>query len=192
MQFDNKENECVETVDGRKVFLSRSVAVIPVVICDVPGEGSYVLLNKRGPACPDHVGKWTLPCGYLDWNESGGQAAIREIWEECGFDVTKIVSEDLQTTDIGLLEDKPWEINSAPQEDPRQNVLLHYALRFTVGEPLPDPRCESGPPSNLPALHVDANKTAEVTAVGWIPVEEALVMKLAFDHQDRIAKYLDQ
>lgn len=175
IKLNNRENECVETTDGRKIFVSRSVAVIPIVICSVVGDQDYVLLNKRGPACPDHVGKWTLPCGYIDWDESGSEAAIREIWEECGFDATKAISPNWGARDFGLLDDKPWDVTTAPSEDPRQNILLHYALNFVSDE--------------LPPVNADQDKANEVTDVAWVSVEEAMGMELAFNHQDRIAKY---
>lgn len=186
MYFSNRENECVKTVDGRKVFLSRSCAVIPIIICNVPRDAEdncaisdgFVLLNKRGPACPDHVGKWTLPCGYLDWDESGSEAAIREIWEECGLDISSTTDGASDIYDGRLLFDIPWDVTTQPKEDPRQNVLLHYSLTFTIHE--------------LPRLAHPDEKNDEVSDIGWMPVSEAINTELAFGHHLRIKKYIQE
>lgn len=61
---------------------SRSLAVV-VIITDP--EHKHFLVEKRGLGCPDNVGKICLPCGYLNWDETLKDAAIREVWEETGM-----------------------------------------------------------------------------------------------------------
>lgn len=173
--FSNKENECVTTADGRKFFISRSVAVIATVICHHK-QLPYVLVNQRSKECPDHAGKWNMPCGYLDWNENGGDAARREVYEECGLDILKLYDAAPRTLDAGMLRNEPWRVINEPQDDAHQNVLFYYAFRF-VGDELP----ELGGGSHA----------HEVMDVQWMPVAEALKLPMAFDHHLRLQNYLD-
>ena len=69
MKFDNRLNEELTLDDGRVVWLSRSSTVIITVWCFIENT-PYLLLGERGIGCPNEVGKWNLPCGYLDWNET--------------------------------------------------------------------------------------------------------------------------
>lgn len=47
-------------------------------------DGKYLLVQEAKKAC---YGKWSLPAGHLEFNESLEQGAIREIKEETGCDV---------------------------------------------------------------------------------------------------------
>ena len=58
-----------------------------VVGCIVEQE-EQILLCKRAIE-PQH-GKWTIPAGYLENNETTTQGAIRETLEECGAKVERI------------------------------------------------------------------------------------------------------
>jgi 8-oxo-dGTP pyrophosphatase MutT (NUDIX family) len=62
-------------------------------------DGFYkFLIEKRGNKPDlDSKGKWCLPCGYLDWDESGSDAARRELWEEVGLEPNHFI-EDLKLT----------------------------------------------------------------------------------------------
>lgn len=37
---------------------------------------------------------YSFPKGKINQNETGQQGAIREVWEEIGFDITKLISEN--------------------------------------------------------------------------------------------------
>ena len=162
--FTHTPNECVTATDGRKFFISRSVAVIPQVYCWIKGEKLYILVNERGPDCPDHVGEWALPCGYLDWDESGGEAA-REIFEECDFDIASPPAGLTRWFSLDL-----WDVITEPKEDGRQNILLHYTTSFVAQE--------------LPIITKVPD--GETSQVRWMPVEEALQIQFAFGHQYNI------
>ena len=56
-------------VDGKEYWISRSNAVVGIVFKWENGQ-YHILANKRGKGCPDYVGKWNIPCGYVDYNES--------------------------------------------------------------------------------------------------------------------------
>lgn len=62
------------------LYLGPKVAAgtIPVV------DGRLVLI-KRG--VPPRIGFWSFPCGYVEYDETIQQAAIRETREECGLEV---------------------------------------------------------------------------------------------------------
>lgn len=53
-------------------------------VCDV-----YVLIEKRGKNTPDFQGKWCLPCGFLEANESGVEGVSRETFEETGIKINE-------------------------------------------------------------------------------------------------------
>lgn len=44
--------------------------------------GDQVLLCRR--AIEPRVGFWTIPAGFMELNETTGQGAVREVWEEAG------------------------------------------------------------------------------------------------------------
>jgi len=95
----------------KKVYL-RHVVVDMLVV-----KGNKILLVKRaGPKWYLEVGKWAMPGGFLDRDETGAQAAVRETREETGY----------ETIMVKLLRiiDNP----NRPHED-RQNVSLVYLLK---------------------------------------------------------------
>ena len=57
-------------------------------VYDLNEQEWWVLVSKRGPGCPSNIGKWNVPGGYLDFNESLEDCARRECWEETGVDYT--------------------------------------------------------------------------------------------------------
>lgn len=89
MQFKNKENPCLDLKDGGKIWKSRNIAVSVMLIDDENDDCvDRVLLVKRGKDMT-HKGLWCFPCGYLDWDETVEDAAVREVYEETGFILTK-------------------------------------------------------------------------------------------------------
>lgn len=67
-------------VNGKEFWISRSVSVEGFIF--TKDQGLRVLANKRGKGCPNNVGKWNCPCGYLDYDETTKQACMREVKEE--------------------------------------------------------------------------------------------------------------
>lgn len=94
---------------GKEYWISRSVATAVVVVTD---DGKFIA-ERRGPGCPDYVGKLVFPCGYLDFDENLEECAKREVYEELGVKVTEIHF-------LGFNDDP---------KDNRQNITARYAAK---------------------------------------------------------------
>jgi 8-oxo-dGTP pyrophosphatase MutT (NUDIX family) len=107
----------IDSKTGREHWISRSVAVVGLVFGYDEDEKEYILAVQRGTGTPDpeFVGKWCLPCGYLDYDETLEEALQREVFEETGV--------LLATDSIELLE-----VNSDPKSDKRQNITFRYKV----------------------------------------------------------------
>lgn len=159
--WKNRHNECVKVGD-REIWISRSCAVVNVVTIE---NNKKVLLVKRGSGSPDEIGKWCLPCGYLDYDETLYDAARREVWEETGLDL-------LKEGFVSLTEDQPWYVKSSPSSN-RQNIAMHY-----VWKPLNH--------IDEPKVHSENSEPNEVADIKWALVSDVLDNQydLAFNHLD--------
>jgi len=175
MIFTNKENEKVDLPDGRTVWLSRAIAVVGTVWC-VVNDIPYLLIGQRGPGCPDEIGKWNLPCGYLDWNEDLRDAVTREIWEETGLDIKSIDEKDIIVNNL----DMPWFVTSNVTDDneKKQNVSHHYALVYKADK--------------LPMLSADNCEEGEISDLKWIGISKIDDFDFAFNHKTRINGFLNE
>lgn len=111
-EFQNSLNPKYTTVCGKTVFHSRSVAVCGLIQA---ADGS-ILLTKRSMTMDTHPGKWCLPCGYLDRDESIHQALIREMYEETKLDISGMYVE-------------LYHINDNPVKDELQNITFHFYIQ---------------------------------------------------------------
>jgi len=170
MQFRNRKNECVQLSDGREEWISRSVAVAVSVLLQVGGQ-PYVLINQRGPGLPDGVGLWNMPCGYLDFDETTGEAALREVWEECGVNLLPL----RDAAHVDYLE-RAWDVSSTPRPG-RQNVTVHHGLVASATE--------------LPAVSAEHNEPGETSDIVWSPLSELGRYDFAFGHRERITYFVD-
>jgi 8-oxo-dGTP pyrophosphatase MutT (NUDIX family) len=169
MKFKNRANECVTTVDGREIWASRSVTVAVCVLLECEGL-PYILVNQRGTGVPDFAGYWNLPCGYLDYDETTAEAAMREVWEECGVN-------SLALLEVATCEffSHPWDVSSTPL-DQRQNVTIHHGLYAKVDQ--------------LPAVSNAYNEPNETADIRWLPLSHMDTLTFAFNHRARIDKFL--
>lgn len=94
----------------KKSFL-RHVGVDMLIV-----KEKKILLVKRSGKWLE-TGKWALPGGFLDRDETGAQAAIRETREETGYEA-KVIK-------LFQVNDNP----NRPHED-RQNVSLVYLMKL--------------------------------------------------------------
>lgn len=58
-----------------------------------PAPGAGVIIRRGKEIClvqrkfPPKVGQWTLPTGFMEWDESIQETAVREVAEETGLEV---------------------------------------------------------------------------------------------------------
>ncbi len=94
-----------------------------LVVHAIVEKDNGILLVKRAGDLVE-TGKWALPGGYLDRNETAPEGALRELREETGW-AGEIIS--------------LFQINTTPNRpgDDRQNVSLDFLIRpiKRVGEP---------------------------------------------------------
>jgi len=150
---------------GREYWISRSVAVLGIVIgTDIYGT-KYVLAEQRGIGTPDpeYVGKWCMPCGYLDFDETCKQAIAREVVEETGVDIP---SESFELI----------EINDIPSSDKRQNITFRFKTEL------------KGYISDY-ELTNKFSETNEVMGIKWINLREVNNYKWAFNHEKIVKMY---
>jgi 8-oxo-dGTP pyrophosphatase MutT (NUDIX family) len=176
-KFNNKENEVVTLEDGRKIWLSRASAVVVNVWYIGADMKPYVLMGKRGKGCPDEVGKWVLVCGYLDYDESLAEGALREVFEETGVDISALRSDDDYSTIYDNLtgSGQPYMVNSTPGDDKRQNVTHYFGYIFSGGE--------------KPELSADNSEEEEVEELKWVPYDEVDKLDVGFGHKKRIHSF---
>lgn len=154
----------IDKYTGREYWISRSVTVLGIVIgTDIYGT-KYILAEQRGIGTPDleYVGKWCLPCGYLDFDETCKQAAAREVFEETGVDIP---SESFELI----------EINDIPSSDKRQNITFRFKTEL------------KGYISDF-KLTDKFSETNEVMNIKWIDLREVNNYKWAFNHDQIINK----
>lgn len=158
------KNFCIK-VHGIPVWRSRSVAVIALVYyLDENGEPN-ILANKRGNGTPDFQGYWNMPCGYLDYNESGEEAASRELYEETGL--------SLPPNSFHFIS-----VNTKPSEN-RQNIGLRYAVQLPM-------ECALRAQFSLKHMEKD-----EVESISWIKLSDVNKHDWAFEHDKLIPQLLE-
>lgn len=115
-----KNFEVEDKNTGKKYWISRSMAIVGFIMTyDYEHNEPYFLLERRGPGCPDNVGKLCSVCGYLDYDETRLEALIRECKEELGIDISEC-------------EITEWEVIDDPKKDARQNLSTRYFV-YTDG-----------------------------------------------------------
>lgn len=90
-------------------YANRTVAIDALII-----RGKSVLLIKRG--VEPEKGKWALPGGHIDWDETIENAVVREIKEE---------------TNLQVVNSRFLAIYSAPNRHPKQMLAAVYLVEVT-------------------------------------------------------------
>lgn len=157
--FDNVENECVEK-DGKQYWISRAMATCIVVRS---ADKERVLITQRAEKM-NHGGKWCLPCGYVDWNETIYEAASRELFEEVGIYVKPAVFEN-----VGF-----HEVVSDPKKDALENVTFHFLIDL-----------DHEKTENEKEIPIVLDKK-EVSDYKWVNKKQLKEYEFAFNHKQRI------
>lgn len=156
-----------ENLIGKVIWHSRSMAVVVFMFCYYQ-DTWYVAAVQRGPGCPDNIGLWCCPCGYLDFNERIVEAAKRELYEETGLH-----TECHQLVLFG--------INDNPADSNRQNVTFRF-----IGTCVPE-TAGYGPMGSvdveLPKLTAQYSETEEVSDLKWIALQDIGMYNWAFGHE---------
>lgn len=101
--------------NGEKYWYSRSLTVATCVFCK-DSDGNWCgLINKRGKGCPTSVGKWNVPAGYLDHDEDLCQCGMREVYEETGISIPRVLMNF-------------YAINSIPDTKKQNISVIYYAI----------------------------------------------------------------
>ncbi len=135
-QFTNKPNfQVTSKEDGKKYWISRSVAVVPIIFFIYENK-TLVPLGKRSESMELCPGKWGLASGFLDFDENAGQAVQREVWEELGLDIS-----DPDSMDGSIAY--PFSVYSEPNNAENQTVSLRFVARYWAFKELPElkPNC---------------------------------------------------
>lgn len=149
----------IDRETGREYWISRSVAVVVAVFTK-----KSVLVVQRGTGTPDpeFVGKYCMPCGYLDFDETCAQAAQRELMEETGL--------NFPLSDFKLIN-----INDNPESDKRQNITFRYVVRTQLTE------------KELELMLTTKNSEKdEVSSIRFIDISNIDMYELAFNHNNLI------
>lgn len=97
--------------DGGKAALRH------VVVHAIVEQDGKLLLVKRAPELLEG-GKWSLPAGFLDRDETASEAVVRELFEETGWEGV--------VESLFFIKTDP----NRPHED-RQNIAFHFLVRAT-------------------------------------------------------------
>lgn len=147
------------THEGKTYWISRHAAVACFVFARINNTWC-VLANQRGTGAADFQGMWNAPCGYLDYNETTAQAAIREVYEETGV---KLTSVDF------------WEFEDSPNAHLQNITFRYYAIMENPTEEMLEL-----------SIRDRGGEQNEVGAVAWIPLDQLNKFKWAFNHGEII------
>lgn len=108
------------TCTFEKGFTAKLRHVVVHAIIEMDGK---LLLEKRTGDLLES-GKWSLPAGFLDRDETAGEGIVREVKEETGW--------DCEVISLFRINSNP----NRPHED-RQNIAIEFLLRpiKKTGEP---------------------------------------------------------
>jgi 8-oxo-dGTP pyrophosphatase MutT (NUDIX family) len=172
---DNKNFQVTALEDGKKYWVSRSVAVdAMVVVYNRTDENYYVLMVKRGKGV-SYTGHYSLPCGFMDFFENGIQALTRELWEETNLKLSDLLKLEILSKYI----DMPYFVNTEPSAIDNQNVSLYYGLLLIV--------------NSLPEISNVNCEPDEIDEIKWVEIFDELptLGKIAFNHQKRIEEFCE-
>lgn len=86
-------------------------------------DNKLLLVKRQGPLLES--GKWSLPSGFLDRDETAPEGIVREVFEETGWESEIITLFRINTNP------------NRPKED-RQNISIEFLLQATKETGAPD------------------------------------------------------
>jgi 8-oxo-dGTP pyrophosphatase MutT (NUDIX family) len=142
-------------------WFSRSMATALFAFCKDEDGDWCVLASERGLEAADFRGMWNCPCGYLDYDETTKECAVRECFEETGV---KIPIDSLVFINY---EDDPVTAN-------RQNVTFRFGAKI-----------EDHITTDF-KFSKENNEGAEVGEIKWVKIKDIDNYEWAFNHKTRI------
>jgi len=94
---------------------------VPAAGCLVERDGQVLMVQRR---YPPYAEAWTLPAGFVEWDETPEQAAVRETREETGLVVES----------TGLFGVFPWHQEFHDGQAHDNGLLVLYRARVAGGE----------------------------------------------------------
>ena len=141
-------------------WFSRSMAVAMFTFCKNKDGEWCVLASERGEEAADFQGYWNSVCGYLDYNETTKEAAVRETYEECGIKL-----------DASQIQFVGYEDNPSANH---QNVTFRFCT-FIKDKTTDDF-----------TFSKEHNEGKEVGKIMWMRINEIDNYQWAFNHGKRI------
>lgn len=156
MQKNKPYTFTTEEGQTKTLFDGRYACVCAMVLAR--GEKTlWVLANKRGPGCPNEVGKWNMPCGYMDAG-SAEENCSKEVYEETGLQISPDQFSLIGISDTGK----------------ERNITLRYIAVLDSKPELPSVE-------SLKGLGGEEN---EVSELKWIDVNFIDKYHWAFKHDE--------
>ena len=160
--FSEINQPCYDKKGNFIGWFSRSMATSLFLFCKDKNGIMHVLASERGKGAPDFQGYWNCTCGYLDFNETTKQCALRELREETG-----VVINENQIQFIGY-EDSP--------------TANHQNVTFRFGSYIADKTIDDF------TFSKKENEKDEVGRIAWIPLNDIDKFNWAFGHKTRIVE----
>ena len=142
-------------------WFSRSMATALFAFCKDEDGNWCVLASERGIEAADFRGMWNCPCGYLDYDETTKECAVRECFEETGVQIP------IDSLIFINYEDDPITAN-------RQNVTFRFAAKI-----------EDHITTDF-KFSKEKNEGAEVGEIKWVKIKDVDNYEWAFNHKTRI------
>lgn len=167
LQIDNGINKF-----KRDIWISRAPAVVGIIFTFGIVGGSRVLVIKRSKKMREEPNKFGAPSGYLDWDETGFDGMIREVYEE-----TSMYLPDYDPFLMFNNNREPFFVQCDPKKDKNQNISLTYVLAFDF----------SNNPDFFP-IDIEKYTDSETALVEWLNLQDFYNEKRewAFNHDERI------
>jgi 8-oxo-dGTP pyrophosphatase MutT (NUDIX family) len=144
--------------------LKRAAVAIALVEAGNAGSGTALLLTLRAAGLRSHRSQWALPGGRCDEGETPAMAALRELHEELGLELTR---GDV----LGLLDDYPT----------RSGYLITPVVVWaaTVGAISPNPQ-------EVASVHrIALDNIAQADAFDFTEIPESTRRVIRFRHAGR-------
>lgn len=180
LKFNNVPNEHIvfnyDSGTGitikRDYWISRATSVDGVVLALTDDGVVKILITKRSDIMHEEAGKYCVPCGHLDWQETRHNAMIREVYEE-----TSLYLPDYDKYKIFDNNKQPFMVKDNPSDSKNQNIAHIYVTVLDFRSTMKD----------FP-IEIENFTCGETSMVRWITSTDfyTSVREYAFNHDEAI------